>query len=70
MRFWLALLVAQIFNLLYRRLAVGRAPDLAFVSELLEAQQIGNLRYGRLQICATSNATHNLTVESEMLTLC
>ena len=40
--------VAQISNLLYRRLPVGRACD-----EQSSARQIGNLRYGRLEICAT-----------------
>ena len=41
------ILVAQICNLLYRRIAFGQA----LVRP--EAQQITNLRYGRIQFCAT-----------------
>ncbi|MBI4659068.1 MAG: hypothetical protein HY735_09510 [Verrucomicrobia bacterium] len=39
-----ALFVAQIFILPYCRLAVGKAPAPAGVSELSEAEQIENLR--------------------------
>jgi hypothetical protein len=45
--------VAQIFNLLYRRLGVGRAPEVAERSETSNAPQIANLRYSRVQLCAT-----------------
>ena len=40
--------VAQIFNLLYRRFATCRAP------QAFDALPISNRRYSRLQICATS----------------
>jgi hypothetical protein len=46
--------VAQIFNLPYRRLAVSNAINRATARNLFSAQQIKNLRYGRLKICATS----------------
>jgi len=45
--------VAQIFNLLYRRIAFGRTPGNTTVSELSNAPQIANLRYSRVQLCAT-----------------
>src|SRR5882724_6300223 len=46
-------IVAQIFNLLDRRLAVGRAQELTGDVRVVERAQIENLRYSRLQICAT-----------------
>jgi hypothetical protein len=46
--------VAQIFNLLYRRVALGRALNFQTV-ELFNDLQIANLRYGRVQLCATKN---------------
>ena len=45
--------VAQICNLLYRRLVVGRAPCGAARSERSDAPQIANLRYSRVQLCVT-----------------
>jgi hypothetical protein len=45
--------VAQIFNLLYRRIAFGKTPGNMTAAELLHAPQIANLRYGRMQFCAT-----------------
>ena len=47
-------LVAQIFNLLYRRVALGRASDNPIRVCNSKAPQIENLRYGRMQFCATS----------------
>ena len=44
--------VAQIFNLLYRRIVFGRALASSQRAGTRRAVQIGNLRYGRLQICA------------------
>src|SRR6266516_3986040 len=41
--------VAQICNLPYRRLAVGRTPHGS-------TERITNPRYGRLQVCATNGA--------------
>jgi hypothetical protein len=46
--------VAQIFNLPYRRVALGETPDNPTASELANAQQIANLRYSRVQLCATT----------------
>jgi REP-associated tyrosine transposase len=46
--------VAQIFNLLYRRIAFGRSFDSSNDSFLHHAPQITNLRYSRVQRCATS----------------
>jgi hypothetical protein len=45
--------VAQIFKLLYRRLGAGWARDVAARSETSNAPQITNLRYSRVQLCAT-----------------
>ena len=45
--------VAQIFNLLYRRLVVGRAREVVARAETSNAPQIANLRYSRVQLCAT-----------------
>ena len=45
--------VAQIFNLLYRRIAFGKPLDVPQCSRLFPASQIPNLRYGRVQLCAT-----------------
>src|SRR6266566_2975711 len=45
--------VTQIFNLLYRRLGVGRVQDTSKPAELSNPPQIANLQYGRVQLCAT-----------------
>ena len=45
--------VAQISNLLYRRISFGRASDFFKVPRFSRAPQIEDLRYRRLQICAT-----------------
>ena len=45
--------VAQISNLLYRRIALCGAPASANALELSDAPPIKNRRYGRLEICAT-----------------
>ena len=45
--------VAQIFNLLYRRIVFGKSPDNSSVSDFSHAPQIANLRYSRIQFCAT-----------------
>src|SRR5258705_8229379 len=45
--------VAQIGNLLYRRIAFCGAVKSAHALELSDALPIANRRYGRLQICAT-----------------
>ena len=47
--------VAQIFNLPYRRIAFGRRSEVSRRPGFAEAPQITNLRYGRLQICATAS---------------
>jgi len=47
-------LVAQIFNLPYRRIAFGWALDTPRRLGLSSLPQIANLRYGRMQFCATS----------------
>ena len=60
--FRLAICVAQIVNLLCRRLAIGTLPDHPAILESRAAaspfwpQQVNNLRYGRLTICATYSA--------------
>src|SRR5947209_6359848 len=46
-------LVAQIFNLLYRRFSIGKAPTTLQALGLAEILQTARLRYGRLKICAT-----------------
>ena len=46
--------VAQICNLLYRRIAFGRALPGSNAAEAADALRIENPRYGRLEICATS----------------
>src|ERR1035437_794744 len=45
--------VAQISNLPYRRFLIGRALKDLDKPELSDAPQVGNLRYSRLEICAT-----------------
>jgi hypothetical protein len=45
--------VAQIFNLPYRRIRFGRVSDRSETLGLCDATQITNLRYGRVQLCAT-----------------
>ena len=49
-----ALPVAQSCTLPYRRLAVGRAWELAGGFRLADALRITNPRYGRVQLCATT----------------
>ncbi|MBI4662324.1 MAG: hypothetical protein HY735_26180 [Verrucomicrobia bacterium] len=49
-------LVAQIFNLLYRRFAIGRATRSSGAFKCLEGPQNAILLYGRLQVCATCAA--------------
>jgi hypothetical protein len=46
--------VAQIFNLLYRRIAFCEARLVPTLSKNPNAPKITNLRYSRLQICATT----------------
>ena len=46
--------VTQIFNLLYRRIAFGKASATISASAFLQSPQIANLRYSRVQLCATS----------------
>ena len=48
------LVVAQIFNLLYRRFAIGRPSKNPYALELGDDPQNAILRYGRMQICAAS----------------
>ena len=45
--------VAQVCNLLYRRLAVGEACIRSSCLETVRTLRIGNTRYGRLQVCVT-----------------
>ncbi|MEO8426364.1 MAG: hypothetical protein ABI651_04545 [Verrucomicrobiota bacterium] len=47
-------IVAQIFNLLYRRVALGKAFAGSWVLEASNALQITNLRDSRVQLCATT----------------
>src|SRR6266699_2751600 len=53
-----ARLVAQIFNLPYRRIIFGRVSEQSQALAHCDATQITNLRYGRVQLCATLN-THS-----------
>ena len=46
--------VAQIFNLLYRRIAFGKASVVPPCSITSHALRIENPRYSRLKICATN----------------
>src|SRR6188474_2665435 len=48
-------LVAQICNLPYRRLVIGRASESSSAPALVNVPQNAILRYSRLQICATLN---------------
>ena len=50
-----ARLVAQIFNLPYRRIIFGRVSGRSQALARCDATQITNLRYGRVQLCATLN---------------
>ncbi|HEY5909631.1 MAG TPA: hypothetical protein VJA21_03395, partial [Verrucomicrobiae bacterium] len=52
--------VAQICNLPYRRFSIGRAP------EPLGPLQVTDLRYGRLQICATLPGAGKSTLLGEV----
>jgi hypothetical protein len=45
--------VAQIFNLPYRRVELGRASGSSNRFHIPTAPQIANLRYSRMQFCAT-----------------
>jgi len=45
--------VAQIFNLPYRRLAVGRVREQSHASAFPNGWQSATLRYSRVQLCAT-----------------
>ncbi|MBI2946846.1 MAG: hypothetical protein HYY23_04315 [Verrucomicrobia bacterium] len=47
------LIVAQIFNLLYRRFEIGRVLKQSTALHCADAPQNAIPRYGRLQICAT-----------------
>jgi hypothetical protein len=49
----MAIKVAQIFNLLYRRFLIDRASDPSSALMVLRPAQNVILRYGRLKICAT-----------------
>jgi hypothetical protein len=46
--------VTQIFNLPYRRVGLGRTPASPNRLRIQFATQIENLRYSRMQFCATS----------------
>jgi hypothetical protein len=50
--------VAQIFNLPYRRVALGKAFAIPNLFCKPAAPQIANLRYSRMQFCATSPLRH------------
>ena len=45
--------VAQIFNLSYRRIVFGSVSDRSDALAPSDTSQITNLRYGRVQLCAT-----------------
>jgi hypothetical protein len=45
---------AQTDNLLYRRITFGRASATVSASVFSNGPQIANLRYSRVQLCATS----------------
>lgn len=55
-------LVAQICNLPYRRVALGRASEVAASLGILSGLRIENPRYSSVQLCATSAG---LTVTSK-----
>ena len=44
----------QIFNLPYRRFEIGKAPVTPRSLDFADDPQVTNLRYSRLQVCATS----------------
>jgi len=50
--------MSRIFNLLYRRFPIGRAPSSPSGLGLGDAPQNTILRYGRVQLCATSFVVH------------
>src|SRR5262245_18687416 len=51
---WYLFTVAQIFNLPYRRFVIGKAPVTPRSLDFADDPQVTNLRYSRLQVCATS----------------
>jgi prepilin-type N-terminal cleavage/methylation domain-containing protein len=53
-------IVAQVSNLLYRRLPACRARQHSDGQETSNGQPIGNRRYSRLETCATSKCRHFL----------
>jgi len=53
--------VAQICNLPYRRLAVGRPSDSSRASAVPDDRQSATLRYSRVQLCATLGARRLLS---------
>ena len=46
-------IVARIYNLLYRRFVIGRALIIPETPSFAAVPQVTNLRYSRLQVCAT-----------------
>jgi hypothetical protein len=46
-------IVAQVLNLLYRRIAFGNALEFSHAHDGSEAVRSATPRYGRFQICAT-----------------
>src|SRR5207247_8997278 len=56
--------VAQIFNLLYRRFAIGRAPRARARRFVTDGWQNAILRYSRLKICATSASRNACKVQN------
>jgi hypothetical protein len=57
--------LAQIFNLPYRRFVIGKAPVTPRSLDFADDPQVTNLRYSRLQVCATSvgNTLNNTAFE-------
>jgi len=56
--------VAQICNLLYPRIAFGRSSESRLPARISPRVQIANLRYSRLQICATPVLLSLFTLDS------
>ena len=59
------MLVAQVSNLPYRRFPIGTALDGPGARERFNASQVGNLRYGRLEIYATGKPNEHLCLRNK-----
>src|SRR4051812_859954 len=59
-----AAIVAQVFNLLYRRFAIGKALKILIAIERTPAPQNGILRYTWLKTCATKGLPTRVIIDS------